>query len=156
MQRRAFAEKMGVAALGMSLMGGSVAMASASHHDAKKMTKSGLDQSKLKRIQETAGSCMTRSRECVVHCNTLLAHGDKTLADCQLAAMNTEAVCQALGKIVAVDSLNGDTMKKYLAACHDICKNCADECAKHKGHHRVCKACFDACQECMKACKALL
>lgn len=42
----------------------------------------------------------------------------------------------------------------FLSVCEEICRLCADECAKHEMNH--CKTCAEACQKCAEACHAHL
>ena len=44
--------------------------------------------------------------------------------------------------------------ERMVEQCRDICKKCADVCAKHD--HKHCQECADACRKCEEACNEYL
>lgn len=102
-------------------------------------------------LVDAAGACVARGDECMAHCLTLLATGDKTLAACAQSVNETVAGCTALQKLAAQDSGYARRMAQLVS---EMCLACEKECRKHEDKHAECKACAEACQTCAKACKA--
>lgn len=66
-------------------------------------------------------------------------------------------ICVATGKALARQTAaDRAVLETVLAACRDICGQCADECERHGSMHKHCALCADACRRCASACEALL
>jgi len=58
-------------------------------------------------------------------------------------------ICSLAARLLKRDSEIAHT---FLGLCEEMCKLCADECAKHNNDH--CKKCAEACRDCADACHA--
>lgn len=45
-------------------------------------------------------------------------------------------------------------MKKSLAYCAEVCRQCAEECGKHAAAH--CRECAEVCRQCAAACEKFM
>ncbi|PZW40775.1 uncharacterized protein DUF326 [Mesonia algae] len=93
---------------------------------------------------------------CIAHCNycsdaCLNEDNIKMMVDCIRTDRACAEVCSATVKLLAMDSAFAKAM---VEKCHEICKQCADECGKHD--HQHCKDCAEACKKCADACEAYL
>jgi len=87
-------------------------------------------------------TCMQAGQACVVHCNTLLAQGDTSMAECQRNVLDTLAVCQAVATLAGYGSAATGTFAKQSVP---VMQACVAACKPHIEHHAECKACHDAC-----------
>lgn len=102
----------------------------AHHHDAS-----------FAALADAAAECVKRGEACAQHCLTMLGTGDTSMAACSRTSRDMLASTRALHTLAS----GGSKRTRDLArVCADICRDCEAECRKHP-QHDVCKACADAC-----------
>ena len=105
----------------------------------------GHDHSKhsaqLPDVLDAANNCLDKGQRCIAHCLVSFQEGDVELAKCASKVHEMQAICGAFSYLLAS---NSDYIKEYAAVCTQACKDCEDECMKHK-EHIECKACGEAC-----------
>jgi len=87
--------------------------------------------------------CAAAAQACAAHCQRQLASGDKMLADCLKAVLDTDAVATAVARLARYDSAWAPVMARTAMAVLDVC---VEACRPHAGHHAECRACADACK----------
>ncbi len=110
---------------------------------------------KLDTLVKAANDCVQSGEACIRHCVDLLGKGDTSLHGCLQHVLETSAVCTALERVASYASSPSKTMRAFVAACAQYCRDCAAECKKHAEHHEPCKVCMEACERCAKACEAV-
>lgn len=108
-----------------------------------------------KAIAESTEKCISTGKACLAHCAAMLAKGDTSLAECNLAVSNLVAVNEALNSVAHLNSIHLNTMKDFAKACSSICKECYDTCEPHIKHHKECADCAEACLACIKTLKKI-
>ncbi|MEN8213477.1 MAG: Csp1 family four helix bundle copper storage protein [Pseudomonadota bacterium] len=107
----------------------------------------GHDHSKhtaqLPDVLNAMNNCLDKGQRCIAHCLVAFQEGDVELADCAAKAHEMQAICGAFSYLLAA---NSGYIKAYAGICEQVCKDCEEECMKHK-EHIECKACGDACAE---------
>ena len=93
-------------------------------------------------------ACVAAGDNCLAHCLRLLGTGDNSMADCSKAVNAMLGVCKASGALAV--QMNPH-FKAAAKLCHDVCKDCAEACKPHEGHHPECKACMEACLKTVEA-----
>jgi Cys-rich four helix bundle protein (predicted Tat secretion target) len=96
----------------------------------------------------SAAACVQKGQLCLTHTLVQLGQGDKALAACAASVRQTISLCVALGDLAAQ---NAPHVPALAALVKKVCKECEDECRKHK-EHPDCLACADACADCIKQC----
>ena len=123
------------------------AMATAAYTGSAVAAMPGHDHSKhsaqLPDVLDAANNCLDKGQRCIAHCLVSFQEGDVTLADCAAKVHEMQAVCAAFSYLLAA---NSQYIEAYANICERVCKDCQDECMKHK-EHIECKACGDACAE---------
>ena len=92
--------------------------------------------------------CVSAAQVCINHCQTLLAQGDKVMAECLRTALDTEAVCATVAKMAGWNSKFAGT---YAQQSITVMQACLEACKPHLEHHAECKACHDACVKAIDA-----
>jgi Cys-rich four helix bundle protein (predicted Tat secretion target) len=110
---------------------------------------------RLDRIVKSSLDCVATGDACVRHCVEVLGTGDTSLKECLQRVVDLTAVCASLAQVASHASEPTKSLRAYVAACADYCRDCAAACKEHVDHHEVCKACFEACERCIKDCDAL-
>jgi Cys-rich four helix bundle protein (predicted Tat secretion target) len=156
MDRRKFIQSSVVAGAGLV----AVNKASAEHHNHKHHGKNvkletTLTNSEKEMVLKSVMDCIRTGHVCQAHCARLLAEGDVSMADCNASAINMMAACDGLVRIVTMNNLSKKSMKSFLKACGQICRECEKICEKHAKHHAECKACMDSCKACATHCEKL-
>jgi len=107
----------------------------------------GHDHSKhsaqLPDVLDAVNNCMDKGQRCIAHCLVAFREGDVELADCASKVHEMQAVCGAFSYLLAA---NSEYIKAYAGICEQTCRDCEEECMKHK-EHIECKACGMACSE---------
>ena len=107
----------------------------------------GHDHSKhsaqLPDVLDAANNCLDKGQRCIAHCLVSFQEGDVELAKCASKVHEMQAICSAFSYLLAA---NSDYIKEYAGVCTKACKDCEEECMKHK-EHIECKACGEACAE---------
>lgn len=99
--------------------------------------------------------CIDACLHCAAACNHCAAsctkepHVDK-MAVCIRLDMQCAAICSAVADLL---SLGSPYAKELSRICAEVCKDCAEECARHDMEH--CRICAEACRRCETACLAL-
>ena len=93
---------------------------------------------------------------CIYHCNhcadaCLDEENISHMVDCIRTDRVCAEVCSALKNILAGSYTDLQGLVNY---CEQICRECSEECEKHKSQH--CQDCAKACRECEQACKEYL
>lgn len=92
-------------------------------------------------LLDATNDCLDKGRRCIAHCLVSFQEGDTELADCAAKVHEMQAVCDAFAYLLTA---NSEYVKAYAPVCEQVCKDCEQECLKHK-EHIECKACADAC-----------
>ena len=103
-------------------------------------------------LATTFSECAALAEDCIAHCQTVLATGDKSLGECLKTALACDTACIAVSRLARLDSeFTAGFAKQSIAAM----EACAAACKPHIEHHATCKACFDACGKTISAAKAI-
>ena len=103
-------------------------------------------------LATTYGDCAAAAEDCISHCQTVLATGDKSLADCLKTALACDTTCIAVARLARLDSeFTADFAKASIA----VMEACAAACKPHVEHHAICKACYEACGKTISAARAI-
>ncbi|AFU44933.1 four-helix bundle copper-binding protein [Acidovorax sp. KKS102] len=97
---------------------------------------------------EACQSCATACHQCFAAC--LKEDDVKMMARCIALDVDCAAACSFAADAMA---RNSEHAAAICALCAQICKACADECARHEADH--CKACAQACLKCAQECDAM-
>jgi len=98
----------------------------------------------------TALHCSGTGEICLEHCLKEFTRGDTMLAKCAARVAEMVPVCKGLASLAALES---EHLPAYAKVCIDVCKSCEVECRKHEAHHEICKECADACAKVIEACR---
>lgn len=90
--------------------------------------------------------------ECAAECNkcagVCLDEKDvKIMVECIRMDLICATTCTATAQALSV---NSEDVKGLIYFCWEICKKCANECAKHEVQR--CIDCAEACKKCAEAC----
>jgi len=123
------------------------AVAAAAYAGVASSATKGHDHSKHKAqlpdVLDAANNCLDKGQRCIAHCLVSFQEGDVELAKCASKVHEMQAICSAFSYLLAA---NSDYIKEYAGVCTKACKDCEEECMKHK-EHIECKACGEACAE---------
>ena len=123
------------------------AVAAAAYAGVASSAKQGHDHSKhsaqLPDVLDAANNCLDKGQRCIAHCLVSFQEGDVELAKCASKVHEMQAICNAFSYLLAANSVY---VKEYAAVCSKACKDCEEECMKHK-EHIECKACAEACAD---------
>ena len=123
------------------------AFATATYAGAAVSAMPGHDHSKhtaqLPDLLNATNNCLDKGERCIAHCLVSWKEGDLELADCAAKVHEMQAICGAFSYLLAA---NSEYIKAYAGVCEQVCKDCEEECMKHK-EHIECKACGEACAE---------
>jgi hypothetical protein len=72
------------------------------------------------------------------------------LTHCISINMDCAEICQTTYSLVSRDSENAFQMRDE---CEEVCRACADECAKHEMAH--CRLCAEICREAAALCRVI-
>lgn len=114
-----------------------------------------LDPKKLKNVVEETRDCIAASKACITHCVEMFKMGDKSMANCHAAVLNTLSVCEALNSVAQFNTASAEHIKKLASVCAEYCRACAEQCKPHVKHSKACAECLEACENCAKACDKL-
>lgn len=92
-------------------------------------------------LLDAVNNCLDKGQRCIAHCLVAFKEGDTELAECAAKAHEMQAICSAFSYLLAS---NSEYIKSYASVCEQVCKDCEEECMKHKKHVE-CKACGEAC-----------
>ena len=106
----------------------------------------------FKALFESADGCVRTGLLCQAHCQTLLAGGDRSIADCSKSVDALLPVCQTLAALAAQGSV---FLPRYAKLAGDVCRACEKECRKHVKEHEQCRDCAEACARCAKNCDSV-
>jgi Cys-rich four helix bundle protein (predicted Tat secretion target) len=106
-------------------------------HDHSKHT------AQLPDLLNATNNCLDKGERCIAHCLVSWKEGDLELADCAAKVHEMQAICGAFSYLLAA---NSEYIKAYAGVCEQSCKDCEEECMKHK-EHIECKACGEACAD---------
>jgi hypothetical protein len=96
---------------------------------------------------------INKLNECATECNRCFAscleeEDVSMMARCIELDIDCSEICNLTSSFLSRDSESSSTL---LALCGEICRACADECAKHEVDH--CQRCAKVCNECAKMCE---
>ena len=105
-----------------------------------------MNKLKNKELIATLAECAATCNFCAVSC--LQEDDVKMMEKCIRTDLDCASVCK-----MAIEYLSRDSTysREVLDLCARICRDCGDECAKHKHDH--CQACAEACRKCEQACQ---
>lgn len=101
-------------------------------------------------VIDAALDCIKKGDACNDHCIELVKMGDTSIADCLDSVAVMLPLCGALSKVASANSHHLAALAKV---CIAACKDCHDQCEKHKDTHVECKACMESCAACIKECE---
>jgi len=128
---------LGLGATAAMMYTGTSNAAMSPHHDHSKHSAQMPD------VLDAINKCLDKGQRCIAHCLVSFQEGDTELADCAAKAHEMQAICDGFSYLLASNSKH---VKEYASVCLKVCKECEDECMKHKKHIE-CKACGEACAE---------
>lgn len=120
------------------------------HHDHAAMASA--PAGRYAALATVYADCAARATECITHCQSVLATGDKSLGDCLKTALACQTTCTAVAQLAR---LNSDFAPALARDTVPVMKACLDACRPHIEHHTICKACFDACESAIKAAQSI-
>lgn len=97
---------------------------------------------------ESCDVCAEICESCAAAC--LAEHDVAQLVRCIRLDVDCAALCRLASSFMARGSEN---VPAVLAACADVCKQCGEECARHKMEH--CQLCAEACRRCAEECQRM-
>jgi hypothetical protein len=109
---------------------------------------------------EEALQCIQACAECAETC-TICA--DACLSEANVGEMvacirlnlDCAEVCRVTGTLMTRPShRDAPALRAQLDACIEMCRACADECARHE-HHEHCRICAESCRACAEACERM-
>jgi Cys-rich four helix bundle protein (predicted Tat secretion target) len=93
-------------------------------------------------VAEASLQCVRTGLACKAHCVAMLTTGDTSMAACLRTVTEMLSLSEALAELASSGSPRTAALAKVSL---DACRDCEAECRKHAGHHDVCKNCADAC-----------
>lgn len=107
--------------------------------------------SALVRCIEACFACAATCTACADAC--LGEDKAQSLTQCIRLNLDCADLCAAAGAVSTRRSGgNVSVIRMALEACAEACRNCAQECEGHAGHHEHCRICAEACRRCETAC----
>nr|WP_312946739.1 four-helix bundle copper-binding protein [Superficieibacter sp.] len=103
-----------------------------------------MDQDALKCI-ELCYKCAAMCDFCAASC--LRDEDPGRMTECIRLAVQSAGICRLTAQFMSLES---PYFKQLCRICVDICKSCAEECAKHQNDH--CQRCAKTCRYCADAC----
>lgn len=106
--------------------------------------------------------CIDACFECAYTCNScadacLGEDNVQELIQCIRLNMDCADICAATGRTVSrMTEPQMEVIRAQVQACAEVCRLCAEECARHAQHHEHCRVCAEACRRCEQACHQLL
>jgi hypothetical protein len=76
------------------------------------------------------------------------------LTRCIRLDLDCADACAATGSVLTrrTAAATSALMVQLLETCADFCRQCAEECERHAGHHEHCRLCAETCRQCERAC----
>ena len=145
MNRRTFLTSSAGFAVGASTLASTAIAAEPAHQH-----HAGGSDGRYSSLATVFAACAATSLDCVAHCQTVLATGDKSMAECLKTSLDCDAICEAVAKLSRFNSDFAPTLAKQSIP---VMSACADACKPHIEHHAVCKTCYDACNATIAAAK---
>lgn len=99
------------------------------------------NQNLLQKLMQCAAACNNCADACLDEDNI------KMMVACIRLDRDCAEICQTTASFMARSSNNAGGL---IRLCADICRQCGQECQKHKSDH--CQECARACFECAEAC----
>lgn len=91
-------------------------------------------------------ACVAACEHCATAC---LGEDDvRMMVRCISLDRDCADICALTGRLLARGSQHGQHL---LRECAEICRLCAEECARHEAAH--CQECATACRRCEEACR---
>jgi Cys-rich four helix bundle protein (predicted Tat secretion target) len=112
------------------------------------------DDKERQAVIDACNHCMKSGEACLAMCNEMLRHGMTDLADCHARVVDMLTMCEAMGKMAAVNTAPPPRAKALAGLCADTCRDCERACKPQAAKHAECKACMDDAAACAKACDA--
>jgi hypothetical protein len=97
-------------------------------------------------LVRTLAECAAACNYCAVSC--LKEDDVKMMERCIRLDLDCAAICK-----MALDYASRDSTfsRQILDMCANVCRECGEECARHRHDH--CLACAEACRRCEQACR---
>lgn len=152
MDRRQFIVAAGATALTGTLVPAAIGAAPLQSGSAAAQKRQ--DDKERKAVIDACNDCMKTGEACLAMCNEMLRHGMTDLADCHARVVDMLTMCQAMGKMAAVNTAAPARLKALAGLCAETCRDCERSCKPQAAKHAECKACMDDAAECAKACDA--
>ena len=127
---------LGIGAIATTTYAGAAVSAMPGHDHSKHTAQ-------LPDLLNATNKCLDKGQRCIAHCLVSFQEGDLELADCAAKVHEMQAICGGFSYLLAA---NSEYIKAYAGVCEQVCKDCEEECMKHK-EHIECKACGEACAE---------
>jgi hypothetical protein len=102
------------------------------------------------RLADTIATLQDCAQTCSACADACLSEPDvAALADCVRVNLDCADVCNATARVL---SRSGAPAEALLDACAQVCRACADECARHATHHEHCRIAAQAARIADQAC----
>lgn len=127
---------------------------------ARQMLDAAPEPSDLGAVEVAAAidACADVAQACTSCADSCLAEEDvAALRVCIGLDLDCADVCGAAARVLSRQArYDAILVQRLLDACVRACDSCAQECARHAGHHEHCRICLEACRACAQACGVLL
>jgi Family of unknown function (DUF6158) len=101
-------------------------------------------------LADTIAALQDCAQACVACADACMSEPDAAaLTGCVRLNLDCADVCATTARVL---SRSGATSEALLDACGQTCRACAEECARHAGHHEHCRICAQACRVADQAC----
>ncbi len=100
-------------------------------------------------------SCLDCAQTCTACADACLGESSiATLSQCIRLNLDCAEFCATVARVGSRRTTgNAETLRRLVELCADVCRQCAEECQSHGGHHRHCAICAETCRSCEKACR---
>ena len=114
-----------------------------------------LDEELVAAAIEATLSCAQACTACADAC---LAEDEvDRLRRCITTDLGCADICSTTARILSRHTDPHPAMTRIaLEACIAACRECAEECETHAGHHDHCRVCAEECRRCADACSKVL
>jgi hypothetical protein len=106
-----------------------------------------MESQKYQEILRDLLDCSIACEQCVIDC--ISGSYPQKMDKCIRLARDCKDVCALQAKYI---SRNSPIAQHLMAVCEDLCRLCAEECARHP-QLKECKDCYKACITCAETCK---
>ncbi len=99
-------------------------------------------------------ACFDCAQTCTTCADACLSEPDVIeLRQCIRLCLDCAGICVATGSVVSRRPEGDDPiLTRVVETCAEVCRLCAEECARHAKHHVHCRVSAEVCRQCEQAC----